>query len=157
MSRLVLQVKQSSPAGLFREIRNGCSLIFFGKPGRRVDNASDNHRETRYWCAAIGKEGHSDLEYTTLDPWVRPAEGIEANERSGLPGARAETGPIRKKCRERAARHDRFSAGIEGPGPGHPDGAAEKVLRCVRRTQAEAVRGTAGGYGQKDRREKHRP
>ena len=110
MSRLVLQVKQSSPAGLFREIRNGCSLIFFGKLGRRVDNASDNHRETRYWCAAIGKEGHSDLEYTTLDPWVRPAEGIEANERSGLPGARAETGPIRKKCRERAARHDRFSA-----------------------------------------------
>src|SRR5438445_3186528 len=135
MSRLVLQVKQGSPAGLFREVRNSCSLIFFGKPGRRVDNASDAHRKTRYGCAAIGKERHSDLEYTTLDPRVRPAKCPEATERSGLPGARVDTRPIRKKCRERAARYNRAGVGVEAPGPGHPDGAAERVLCCVRRTQ----------------------
>src|SRR5712692_684575 len=143
-SRLVIQVKQSIPVGLFREVPNSCSLIS-GKPGRCIDAASDAHRETGYWRAALGKEGHSDLEYTTLCAWVRPPEGNEANECSGLPGARVETGPIRKKCRVRAARRDRITAGIEGPGPGHPDGAAELVLRCIWGNQIEAVHRAAGG------------
>lgn len=144
-SHLVIQVKQSMPASLFREVPNSCSLIS-GKPGRRVDEASDDHRETRYWCDAIRKEGYGDLEYATLGPWVRTAEGSEASESSGLPRARAETGSIRKKCRERAARHDRFSSGIEGPRPRYPDGAAERVLRCVRPDQVEAIRCGSGGY-----------
>src|SRR5258708_567128 len=100
--RLVIKVKQSMPAGLFREVPDSCSLIS-GKPGRRVDTASDGHRETLYGRGAIRKEGHGDLEKPTLGPWIRPPEGSEASERSSLPGARVDTGPIRKKCRERAA------------------------------------------------------